>query len=108
MGRHRKHATNADRQRAYRRRVTKNAAKPVTIPWFVQASADDIRSAYDAGCSVDFLRRRYATQCRVIRAVLAMTPSKPRVPKTEAEAAEIRKLVERRYELWPEDGRCAA
>jgi hypothetical protein len=100
MGRHRKHATNADRQRAYRRRVTKNSAKPVTIPWFVQASADDIRSAYDAGCSVDFLRRRFATQCRVIRAVLDATPSKPRVPRTEAEAAEIRQTLETLQKVW--------
>src|ERR1700687_715520 len=96
MGRWRRFNTNAERQKADRDRirVTKNSAKPVTIPLRLQGVwGEFIREMAAAGCSVDFLRRRFATKCSAIRAVIAVAPPKPQVENTE-QAEKIRALIE--------------
>jgi hypothetical protein len=94
MGRWRRFNTNAERQKAYRDRirVTKNSAKPVTIPQRLQGVwGEFIRDMAAGGCSVDFLRRRFATKCSVIRAVIAAAPPPPK-PQVEG-SVRTRSLV---------------
>jgi hypothetical protein len=106
MGRPRIHASNAERQRAYRKRNAKSQPQyPVTLlPWRVKAWAETIRWFFDAcdgdDSSVAFLAKKFRVRNCVIRAALGATPSKPRVTKTEAEAAEIRQSLETLQALW--------
>ncbi len=100
MGRPRKHATNAERQKAYRDRirVTKLSGKSVTIPDRVDGFAWLIRECYAGGCSVKFLARRQATSHAVIRAIIAREPVV--VPMQPAPAkASVRDLLADRVRL---------
>lgn len=66
MGRPRKFATNADRQRAYRERH----AAPVVVPTRVRNMRGHIRDCYGKGCSVEVMAEIMNTTRRAIRAML--------------------------------------
>jgi hypothetical protein len=97
MPRPRKYATNADRQRAYRRHVTKQAEIPITIPWRVEAYAEIIRDCFARGVSIAFMARRLDTTRRAIKACLGMVPAA--APGTEVPVTK--KLG--RPSVWEDD-----